>query len=201
MLDVKQLEQRITELGNHERMTKELLGSLSRDLLVQFKEDNSVALINMLLGCDEEGRYILTPMNWRRSVEYFYSFIPHASNWSDLREGIVNASPAREPMVFGKRAKNRVKKIGNSLEEFLLTDQTIWEWTPAAGKAAVKAPSIGKLAKLIGKVMEEAEADGQDIKVTMQLIDTELQKGGYKTANQILELMAEQIPAEEEQAA
>lgn len=128
-LDTKILEQKIAELTVAERITKKLLGELSRDLLMLYKQDGNIDLINSLLGkCPETGKFRLTPMNRRIAGYYFNQFIPHASNYDEWSEN------QKLTLQFGSKSKRKVKRFEGKPEHCIDTwleneANTIWNWS------------------------------------------------------------------------
>lgn len=152
---VEAIKLEIFELANAERITKKLLGSLSRSLLEYYHSVGNVDLINNLLGVDDKDRFILTPMNWRLAVQYFRAFIPHASNWDELKD-VVQKGGKREPFVFGKKSGNRAKKLGDSLEKWLAVDtNNIWVFSDSVEVIAKPVDYAGQITKAIEKAMDE----------------------------------------------
>ena len=123
------LSTKIDNLAKAERITKVLLGELSRELLVDYIEkDCNILLINKLLGCDEGGKFVLTPFNWRLACKYFRDFIPHKSNWDTVKEAVLKGGP-RTPLMFEGKSGNRAKKIGAKLDAWLSEEtNTIWNY-------------------------------------------------------------------------
>lgn len=152
---VADLENAIAELARAERVTKAVLGSLSRDLLTHYVESGDVALINRLLGLYDDGKFVLTPMNWRLAVQYFRAFIPHASNWDELKDVVINGGN-REPFVFGKKSGNRAKKIGDALDKWLAVDtNNIWVFSDSVKVEAKPVDYAARITKAIEAALDE----------------------------------------------
>ena len=109
-----ELEHKIAQLANAEKITKTVLGELSIELLNHYQLGGSVSLINKLLG-EMDGRFILTPLNWKLAVQYFRFFIPHTSNWELVKDYIEKGEGPRIPLSFGGISANRRKKLGSKL--------------------------------------------------------------------------------------
>ena len=153
-LDIKTLEAQIAELAKAERITKEVLGSLSRDLLEHYADSGDVSLINSLLG-EVEGKFILTPLNWRVAVQYFRTFVPHGSNWEELKDAVIKGGK-RSPFVFGKRSGNALKRIGDSLAEWLADEaNNIWTFSDTVKVEAEPADYFKGIVKAIEKALDE----------------------------------------------
>lgn len=154
-LTVKVLAAQIAELAVAERITKELLGSLSRDLLQHYQDTGDVTLINTLLGMSEDGKFVLTPMNWRLAVQYFRAFVPHGSNWEAVKDAVLNGGK-REPFTFGKKSGNAAKRIGNGLTEWLAdADNNIWVFSDSVKVEAQPADYFKGIVKAIEKALDE----------------------------------------------
>lgn len=123
------LTKKIDSLAKSERITKKVLGELSRELLIDYlNNDNNVQLINKLLGCNAKGEFVLTPFNWRLVCKYFRDFLPHKSNW-DVVGPLVAKGGKRTPLVFEKKSSNRAKKIGVKLDQWLADESNnIWNY-------------------------------------------------------------------------
>ncbi len=132
-----------------------MLGELSRTLLEYYHSVGNVDLINRLLGVDDNDRFILTPMNWRLAVQYFRAFIPHTSNWDELKD-VVQKGGKREPFVFGKKSGNRAKKLGDALVDWLAVDTNdIWVFSDSVEVVAKPVDYAGKITKAIEAALDE----------------------------------------------
>ncbi len=76
----------IERVAAAEKITKQGLRELSRDVLAYMLEEEDIRPVNALLGQGEDGKFILTPINWRIAVQYFAHFLPFTSNYEE--EGI-----------------------------------------------------------------------------------------------------------------
>lgn len=122
-LDVVALEDKLASLATAERVTKSMLSELSRDLLALYQQSHDVTLINRLLGLNEDGTFVLTPMNWKTAVLYFIDFIPCENNYDAEANN-------RVPVVFGKvlGKKQRIKK-NEAIADWLGQEfNDIWLW-------------------------------------------------------------------------
>ncbi|MDB4302060.1 hypothetical protein N9924_00690 [bacterium] len=171
--DVEALGNQITELARAERVTKKLLGSLSRDLLGLYVETGDVTLMNRLLGIDEDAKFILTPMNWRLAVQYFRSFIPHASNWEDLKDAVIKGGK-REPFVFGKKSGNRAKKIGDALTDWLAVDTNdIWVFSDTVKVEAKDVDFAKRITQAVTAALDEEKGAMQPLEVFAAIFDAD----------------------------
>lgn len=179
-LDTAKLMDKMTELASAERITKQMLGELSRDLLAHHVKFRDPALINRLLGTyDLNGKevYFLTPMNWKLAAEYFRAYIPRASNWDDVVEYIQEGKGNRQPLMFDKFSKAREKKINAAIEkgaylsiEDWLKDETnnIWKWAHETKVNTGKNKDFLALAmKALDKAREEGVSDVDLVKEIM----------------------------------
>lgn len=154
-MDIKTLENKIAELTVAERITKRLLGELSRDLLELYVENGDVGLINALLGKDPEtGKYRLTPMNRRIAGYYFNQFIPHASNYDVWVENMD-----KTVLEFASKSKRKVKRFEgkeeHSIDAWLaLETNTIWNWS--AENVETKNNADVDYAQLVAKAFQKA---------------------------------------------
>lgn len=172
--DMDALSNQILELARAERITKKLLGSLSRDLLGLYTETGDVTLINSLLGlADEDGKFVLTPMNWRLAVQYFRAFIPHASNWEELKDIVINGGK-RAPFEFGKKSGNRVKKIADALDKWMAVEtNNIWVFSDSV-KVEVKDVDYGKMITMaINKATDEEKGGMTQLEVFTAIMDAD----------------------------
>lgn len=182
---------KISELSAAERITKKLLGELSRELLTHYQESGDVSLINLLLGAvEEDGKFRLTPINWRFACQYFLAFIPHASNWEEIKEFVLKGKGKREPLVFQKKSGNRLKKIGNKLAEWLQDEKNnIWTWS-----ATVKVEEVEKdYAAMVTKAVQNA-LDGEKGGLNVIDVIAAVLEGGVHV-NDLIKAMAD-IPKE-----
>ena len=154
------LMEKIATLANAERVTKTVLGELSRELLDYYQSSGDVYFINCLLGRvdGDDTPFILTPINFRNAVHYFREFVPHASNWKAEKDYVVNGIGKRNPFVFGKKSGNRIKAIGNKLAEWLEdADNNIWVWSKSV---VVKGREIDYAKNIVNSITKAMAEDG-----------------------------------------
>lgn len=126
-----ELDQAIDNLAAAERITKKELGLLSRELLIKWDNDHQSTLINKLLGIQADGKFRLTPINWRVACMYFHTFIGAASNYEkEIKPYVTKGQGKRVPMVFADKAsKNSQKRTSEARTAWLGDDNNdIWNW-------------------------------------------------------------------------
>lgn len=183
----KELDDKIVALAKAERITKKLLGELSRELLAHHLDCGDVSLINKLLGSTKttkQGKeeFTLTPINFRFAVQYFRSFIPHASNWEDVKDYCLNGTGKREAFEFLKASKNAKKRIiGNhegcdSVEDVItewLADEAndIWSWSDGVKVQEVEKDYAAMITKAVEKGLDEDKGGLSVTDVTMAIME------------------------------
>ena len=124
------LMQAVSEVAQAERITKQVLGNLSRDVLEYMLESEDVRPVNALLGVGTDGKFIRTPVNWRIACQYFAHFLPFSSNYDEVKDNVEKGEGTREPLVFGKKQKRKWDKKSQEIADFLEDeDNTIWTWS------------------------------------------------------------------------
>lgn len=119
-MDIKTINTKIETLAKAEKITKAVLGELSRDLLeyVYINDSQDITPVNRLLS-------VLTPMNKRTSVLFFKNFL--AWKFDD------------EAQLFTKKNKKHYDDKLLAVELFLGNeDNTIWSWYEANVKLEQK---------------------------------------------------------------
>ena len=163
-MNIQAIQEKIEAVTKAERITKQMLSELSRDLLqVQLEGGDAVQLINTLMG-EVDGVFRLTPINWRIAAQYFYNFIPHASNFaSEVKDFAVNGSGKRVALVFGKANKNaakRIAKLGKAGDiEHWLSDPAndMWSWSNEIKMEAKPKDWAKELQKAFDNATDEAK--------------------------------------------
>lgn len=156
------LMESIGTLAAAERITKAKLRDLSRDMLAYLiQEDNAdVRPINALLGKDEGGDFILTPINWRIAVQYFNHFVAFASNYDDVKEYAVKGKGQRTPLVFTKKSKKRWDKGVQLINEWLEDEgNDIWVWSNNAEMDAKPIDYAKQVQSAVKKAMDEGKGN------------------------------------------
>ena len=145
ILTKKEISSKVTKLGNREKVTKALLGELSREVLVYVYETADIAMVNRLIN-------VLTPINKKVAVQYFDAFL----GWT------LNA----ESQLFGKKQKDApYTKKSYLTDEFLANEaNNIWTWAETEIEVAPKAKNYGmKISKLVDKALND-EDEGIDLR-------------------------------------
>jgi len=170
---------KIATLAKAEKITKAVLGELSRDMLDYIIMDESYDSdsINRLLA-------VLTPMNKKTAILFFAHFTPFLVD---------------EHGVFGGMEKNKERKAkakGKSSElvlDFLANeDSTIWTWAEEHVKVEQKPVDwYGKLAKDVRSAMDKDKGG-----LSMQEVLRAVMDGGI-SADDILASMGLLYAAEQ----
>lgn len=130
-LKVEALSAIINDVTAAERVTKQGLSVLSRELLAHAWEHGDITLINSLMGTDENGKFRLTPLNWRVAAMYFNSMVAFTSNYEkEVQAFIEKGEGKRVPLVFNKKSKNKFNSMGESVQEWLsVATNDLWVWS------------------------------------------------------------------------
>ena len=174
MLNQADLIKKIEALAGAEKVTRTVLGELSRDMIqyIVIDDTNDIATVNRLLQ-------VLTPANKRTAIEFFEEFLPFK----------------QAAGVFSKKIKGD-KKIADKVEAgalFLEVEaNTVWTWYEAEGvKPPVKAKEY---AKKIADLTKKALADDQE-GIEGGAILSAVLEGGVSLAD--LVLLMEQLAIKE----
>lgn len=177
-LNEVQLAEIIKSVTAAERITKEGLSKLSRELLARCYETGDITLINDLMGaCPDTGKFRLTPINWRIAAQYFNHFVAFTSNYeSDVQKFAVKGEGNRVALVFNKKSKQKYT-VKLPLVEAWLADEAndLWSWSDGA-VMEVKAPDYLKnIANDINKAMDEEKGNLDSMTILAGIVDnTEL---------------------------
>ena len=132
-----QYQENLAKLQASEKITKELLRSMSREVLVAHHETGDVTYINSLLG-------VLTPINKKVCSLYFKEFSGHLFS--------------EDTKSFGKKDKKRYddarKKSFDMLEDPLFN---VFSWAEQAVEVERKPFTLGKLQQQMGSLVKKAE--------------------------------------------
>jgi hypothetical protein len=132
----------IEEIAAAEKITRKVLGAISRDLLIYVPDSHDIDSVNRLLG-------VLTPMNRLAAIHYFGHFLP----WEQEKDADENF------IRFGKMTQGdkKVKRKLEAINEWLADEKNnIWVWSKA--NLDVKPKNFGMLiAKAIKKALEGDE--------------------------------------------
>lgn len=191
--------EKISTIAKAERVTKKVLGELSRELLTKWENDFNPAFINALLGMGDDGKFILTPVNWRVACMYFHAFIGATSNYDkEVKEYVTKGKGARTPLVFGIKSKNAQKRTGDKRAAWLEDENnSIWNWADTNVKMEDTPVDYSK--KVI-KVVTDAMAEEKGNLSVAQVIDALLQVEGLDMAA-IMQAVHDANPANEQAAA
>jgi hypothetical protein len=150
----------ITEVSNAERITKARLSELSRDLLSFVIDNEDVRPINALLGLNDDGSFILTPINWRIAVQYFHHFVGFTSNYDDVKDYAVKGKGKRTPLVLTKKAKKRWDKSVTEMTAWLEEPTNdLWVWSNNAEMDAKPVDYAKKIQQAIGAALDEEKGN------------------------------------------
>lgn len=132
-------QERVASLAASEKVSKELLRALSRDVLEAHHETGDVAYINGMLG-------VLTPINKKVCVLYFKEFSGHLYS--------------EETKSFGKKDKKRYddakKKSFDRLEDPTFN---VFSWADMNVEIEKKPFTIGKMQQQMSSLIKKAEGE------------------------------------------
>jgi hypothetical protein len=154
------LMETIGRVAAAERITKEGLRTLSRDILAYVAETEDVRPVNALLGMDGDGKFILTPINFRIAVQYFHHFIAFTSNWEEVKGYCIKGKGARQPFVLNKKAKKRWDKSVADITAWL-DDETndIWVWSTNVEMEAKPVDYAKQVQNAVKKALDEEKGN------------------------------------------
>ena len=196
-ITLKSINTKIKSLGDAEKITKALLGELSRELIFYVLdvttgevdgEEVSVIGENATFDIDTINRCIqvLTPMNKKTACLYFSNFMPFSFDEEASRFGGMD-----------KNKKRLAKKVG-MLGEFLADeDKNIWTW--AQENIKVKQKPVDYTKKISSDIKNALDEDKGNLSAEEVL--NAIMEGGLTGADIVacLGLIAEQ--ADEQVAA
>ena len=160
MATYEQLMETIGQVAQAERITKAGLSTLSRDILNYVLDEEDIRPVNALLGMDGDGKFVLTPINWRIAVQYFHHFIAFTSNYADVKEYAVKGKGKRTPLVFNKKAKKRWESCAKLIAEWLEDPANdIWVWSNNAEMDAKPVDYVQQLQSAVTKAMDEEKGN------------------------------------------
>ena len=166
----------VEKLASSEKITKDLLRSMSRDVLEAHHATGDVAYINGIIA-------VLSPMNKKVCILFFKEFSGHTCN---------------EDGVFGKKDKKKYeeahKKSFDGLED---PHFNVFSWAERNVEVERKPFTLGKLQQQMGSLVKKAEEN----KIPHSEIIRALFANGVEV-NEFLKVMEhmaeEQHPADEE---
>ena len=128
----------VEKLAASEKITKDLLRSMSRDVLEAHHATGDVAYINGIIA-------VLSPMNKKVCILFFKEFSGHTCN---------------EDGVFGKKDKKKYeeahKKAFDQLEDPLFN---VFSWADMHVEIEKKPFTIGKLQKQVATLVKKVESE------------------------------------------
>ena len=184
-LNLEQISVLIEEVTAAEKITKHGLSLLSRELLAFAYEHGDISPINSLLGCNADGKFRLTPINWRIAVQYFDHFVAFTSNFEkDIKKFAVKGEGKRVAMAFNKKSKAKFDAKLPLVEAWLLdTDNDIWSWSNEIVLEAKAPDFIGNMIKSFQAALDEERGGFTFIEVMQALIldeDTNVSLGDLR---------------------
>lgn len=160
------LSKKIGQLAKAEKVTKQLLGELSREVLLFVLETKDVRPVNELLG-NRQGQFVLSPMNWRIACKYFLHFLPFTSNFDEVKD-CINKGGARDPLVFKKLSPKKVESKTEEIHAWLAVEENdIWVWSNSIAFEEKPVDYAGRITK---NVMAAQEKGGLDAIAIMQAV-------------------------------
>lgn len=175
-MDKKLIDKKIDALANSERVTKQTLAELSRELLVYVMNTQDIAMVNRLFT-------VLTPMNCKSAVIFFRHFLPWKMPENDT--------------VFGEKKKGK-KLLANAqeaIDAFLVQDDnSIWTWLSEQGVEPKARPK--NYAQKITSVISKALTDDQEGISQLDIL-TAIVNGGLSVDQIIDEIDKVQIEQKE----
>ena len=128
----------VEKLAASEKITKDLLRSMSRDVLEAHHATGDVAYINGIIA-------VLSPMNRKMCILFYKEFSGHLCN---------------EEGVFGKKDKKRYdeahKKSFDGLED---PHFNVFSWAERNVEVERKPFTLGKLQQQMGSLIKKAEGE------------------------------------------
>lgn len=162
-LNLSQLTALIAEVTAAERITKEGLSTLSRELLMFAYEHGDISPINSLMGVDSNGKHRLTPLNWRTAAMYFNNFVAFTSNYEKQVEKYVKKPSGQRPVLtFNKKSKAKYTRLLPTVTQWLSdSSNDIWVWADANIEMSDKPVDLMAMAvKAIVKAMTDDDNGG-----------------------------------------
>jgi hypothetical protein len=152
------LNDKIAELATHEQITTQLLGELSRELLIYYVQSGDVRPINRILGLANNGKFVLSAINWRLAIRYFLAFIPHKHNREEVNDYGINGGrrDTTKLFKFGEKASERaIAKKKKAIAEWLIEPTNdLWVWQGDVKIDDKPKDLTGRITKAINKALE-----------------------------------------------
>lgn len=151
-----QINNAIDAIAKAEKITKSKLGEVSRTILQYLIETEDVRPVNRLLGKDDKGNFLLTPVNWRIGVQYFAHFLPFTSNYEkEVKQAAIKGGD-RVPLVFSKKNKRKWDAQVAEIEAWLANeDNDLWVWSNNAEIEAKPVDYKKQITNAVKKALAE----------------------------------------------
>ena len=173
------LNDTITELSKAERITKKLLGSLSRDLLQYVIDTDDVRPINRLLGTEEhDGKPVLTYMNRQTANLYFKEFLPWSNE--ETKQGLLFKNKNKDER-FNKKLALIVEWLADELND-------IWLWAKDNIDIGTKKDYAAEIQKAIKAALKGNDKLGYEPLSIPQVLDAVMSAEGIDIASIITAL-------------
>ncbi len=172
-LTLTQLNELIAKVAAAERITKEGLSTLSRELLAHVYVTGDVTPINTLLGSDENGKFLLTPLNWRVAVQYFTEYVAFTSNYEkEVMKFAVHGEGKRVSLVFNKKSKQKFNLMLPKVEAWLAVESNdLWSWSAAIKMDGGVVDYFKPIIQNIEKALDEEKGNLSIMAVLAHIID------------------------------
>lgn len=153
-MNYEQLKARIETLAASEKVTKELLAALSRDLLQFMLDTGDIRPINLLL---EDGK--LSPQNRKVAILYFQKFCPFKNLQTEKGEF----------QAFGEIKKAKKEEKFASVREFLADPHNnIWTWANRHVEVKAREFKLDRVTNTIKKAIENGFDDAAVINAVIE---------------------------------
>lgn len=175
-MNYEQLKARIETLAASEKVTKELLAALSRDLLQFMLDTGDIRPINLLL---EDGK--LSPQNRKVAILYFQKFCPFKNLQTEKGEF----------QAFGEIKKAKKEEKFASVREFLADPHNnIWTWANRHVEVKSREFKIDRVTATVQKAIENGFSPTSILVATL--------KAGI-SVNDIMDLVSKMADMAEQQ--
>lgn len=153
-----QINNAIDAIAKAEKITKNKLGEVSRTILQYLVETEDARPVNRLLGKDDKGSFLLTPVNWRIAVQYFAHFLPFTSNYEkEVKQAAIKGGD-RVPLVFSKKNKRKWDDQVAQIEAWLSNeDNDLWVWSNNAEIEAKPVDYRKQITNAVKKALDEGK--------------------------------------------
>ena len=164
----------IEQVTAAEKITKAGLSTLSRELLNHVYVTGDISLINTLLGKGEDGKFRLTPINWRVAVQYFNEFVAFTSNYEkEVKEFATLGTGKRVALVFNKKSKKKFElKEPKVLEWLAVSSNDIWNWSEAIKMELGEIDYFAPITKDIARALDEEKGNAAIGTILSLIVDS-----------------------------